>query len=1033
MVVTTSFQKKQQYVKRLLEVYTRRDISCGSALCQKGCDVHDGIRSDVRRYVFPDRECIELYLDCFELASFDDDGVILLRSQLNLIGTGKVRLLTRLRSLYRDKRRNVFMFDDLHHEELQGGDSSRIDTAASWYRNHLSSHHVECIPLNSRDRIHNYFTTRWKDNDTVLNVYESQRIVADNMNIKRVSRSITDALNIEQGIEQGRYVRGVLRVDPMRRDKALVVGDVENVYVIGREDRWHAIHGDHVVVELYDGGSEDVAEHEDGEIIGLLGYLEDSIVHEGKQWKSRVVHISESTQRPDVLVSIAKQDEDALKKHQQAVSSVLCIPFDSRYPIMRLKSRYVERYVGKRLLVRIIGWDDDSAYPDVHILQVVGLVGDLQTERNCILHRHGLNFEDFSKAVLGEVPFSDSKGYEIPEVEIDAEIAKGRTDLRSHFVVSIDPPGCTDVDDAFHVKVIDESTFELGIHIADVTYYVKRGSLLDEEAAYRSTTVYLVDQRLNMLPSSISEDAASLLCGKPRFAVSVVWKICRKSFEIIDVWFGRSVIQSRYQMEYMQAQSILNGSNNPQECGTKTRDDIDHLRISLELVQDLAWKRLNARLRQGAIELDSKEMQFEMDEQGMPRLIREKKSVSSMKIVAELMILANEAVGHKIKSHLPTTALLRCHESPTNEKLQHMREFCSKFKDYSNVLDACGYDVFTDAQNFGKDLQKLVKMLSHTRHDDVKSLLQIVANRCLSEARYVTAGSAPSLWHFGLAIDCYTHFTSPIRRYSDIIVHRQLLDAIGTTSSGQETSAALQSKIETMNRRNRDAKLAQRECSLMYLLVYLSKHPQKQQAIVQNVNDDVIHVYVPGVDLKARIPVQHHGINIFDTVSVLLTANISSYHGPCLEASLMEDGGRSIQKDEPAHIMPAVPTDNEMIDEGASILEDTCIHHEIKEDESLTSLLHALCLSKENWTKKSTLAPRSYVLQGALSKPAHPTWDGTRKILVEATQSLLKKSRAYTTRAARFSPGSDQNVYWISLANQAATNADNIQASLYNL
>lgn len=964
------------------------------------------------------------------------DAVIVLRSQVSRIGTGKLRLLTRLRSLYRDKRRNVFLFDDIHHEDLQGDKSSSVVRAASWYREHLSGCDVECIPLDSPSRIHEYFLKQWKDNESVFNLYESQ-LMAENGGGKRLFQSLVDASTIEQGIEQGRYVCGVFQVDLVQRNKAFVLGDDDGVYVIGREERWHAIHGDRVVIEIC---AEELAqgtttEQGDEDEMGLLNYVEEYKLQNAneRQWKARIIQISDQSQRPDILVSISAKDEEALKIHQHAMFSVLCIPFDNRFPIMRLKSRYTEKYIGKRLLVRIIGWEDGSMYPDVHVLQVLGPTGDLQTERNCILHRHGLLFEDFSKSVLEELPPCNSKGYEISRKEIEEELALGRTDLRSHFVVSIDPPGCTDVDDAFHVNIIDDSIFELGIHIADVTHYVKHGSSLDEEAAHRSTTVYLVDQRLNMLPSRISEDAASLLCGKARFAVSVVWKIHQRSFEVLDVWFGRSVIQSRYQLEYAQAQAILDGSNNPCECGTSNRDDILRLKKSLALVQELASRRLKSRLRHGAMELDSKEMQFEMDEHGMPCSLRDKKSLNSMKIVAELMIMANEAVGNKISSHLPTTALLRCHSSPSSEKLQQMHEFYTKLRGQLNGLQDEELRLFTEGQNFGKDLQKLFRLFPTNRRDNLKSLLQIIATRSLSEAQYTTAGSISSPWHFGLAINRYTHFTSPIRRYSDIIVHRQLLDAIGPTSDYQEPVTNLQGKIDTMNRRNREAKLAQRECSLMYLLLYLSKHPQKERAIVQAVDATMLHVYVPTVELKGRIPLTSdtHNLKIFDTVSVLLSSNISSYHGPCLEMSLVEDAKTPVRDEETLSISSVSISDNQEEDVTTILQEEPSSNFQ-EEDESLTSLLHGLSISKANWTSKSTSIPRSYILQKALTAQK-PLKDGVHHKLLEATRILLEKSRAYTMTAARFSPGSDKNLYWTTLANQAAMNANNIQSSLYSL
>jgi VacB/RNase II family 3'-5' exoribonuclease len=843
----------------------------------------------------PSNEAIARLLDCFESNEFaESEGLVVLQSQVCRLRR-QTRLLARLRNLVRsNKLRSVVLFDDVHHEETLGlGDMKKV---ADWYQRHVG-HGIEVVLLDDDSSIDAYFVRVWQTSEVMRNLYESLREREREVRERGTGMKMRHA-DIERGLDQGRLVRGHFEVDARRpRERAWVVVQGERSAIVGRKHRWHAIHGDVVVAEMMDNEvvdddevAEDGEDDEDDEVAEDGEDDEDAGHGDGDLGHARIVDVPDQTRR-DIIVSIVP--EDATEKRSQA----LCVPFDRVYPKMRLRSSYLTEYVGKRLLVRVIGWDDDARYPNAHVIKVLGDMGDMLTETTCILHRHGIDYCEFSRVTLADLP---GASYRL-ENEVAAAEASPREDFRSRFVVSIDPPGCTDVDDAFHVRVLDDDVFELGIHIADVTHFLQPGTALDEEALFRSTTVYLVDRRLDMLPSRISEDLASLLCGRPRFAVSVVWKVSRTTNEVIgEPWFGRSVIESRYQLEYANAQAILDGSSSLSACGVNSKSDLAETRTALQLVHSLAWTRLRTRLANGAIELDSTELRFDVDAAGLPNSLHEKKTIDSMKIIAELMIMANEAVATQLHRAFPSRALLRCHAAPDCQKLERMRAFC---------IEVCGDEVeraklFTEVHRFGADLQQARRIMcakgSESKAAKALPLLQMTANRCLSEARYVRAASTPSTRHFGLAINLYTHFTSPIRRYADVVVHRQLLASLRSRPASAVTASSgpswpLQEHVvDRMNERNRASKLAQRECTMLYLLLYLAKSPQTERAIVQDVTDDgSMHVYVPRFDLKGRIDTGDGGATagVFDSVWVRLEARTSTCHGPTLVVTLVDDRG----------------------------------------------------------------------------------------------------------------------------------------------
>ncbi|KAI7844065.1 hypothetical protein COHA_002209 [Chlorella ohadii] len=593
----------------------------------------------------------------------------------------------------------------------------------------------------------------------------------------------------------------------------------------------------------------------------------------------------------EIVACISEDDERALASKQASdrQESVLCIPTDRRLPKLRLRSRQLHRLLGQRLVLRLDGWDQGSHYPHSHLVRVLGPINSLRSETDGVLVSSGVHWQPFSEGALRELPpVASSADYIIPPAELAA-----RRDLRGpEYLVcrqveqglwkllDIDPPGCTDVDDALSVRWLDSSggsggsggsgagggrkLVEVGVHIADVSYFVRQGGLLDSEAASRCTTVYLVDRRLDMLPALLSEDLCSLRGGQDRYAVSVLWTLDAESFEVQDVWFGRTLIRSRYQLEYSQAQDILDGRP-PKPGHEVAAADRPVLQRNLALLAALAEHRRRLRIEAGAVELESAELRFNTDAAGQPTTVTVKQEIAMMKIVAEMMILANAAVGQRIYTAFPRAALLRRHPPPRREAFAEVAALC----------ESLGSPL--DLESGPAALAASLAAAAAAAPPAVASLIKSLATRAMSEAEYFCTGDVTGLRgggglsHFGLALPYYTHFTSPIRRYADVVVHRQLLAAVAAGSATAEAAgvaaplaalpapppplpgADVSSKAAVMNERHRTAKRAQKDCSDLYLLLLLHAQPHVEAATVYGLRRQALLVFLPKYHLKGVI------------------------------------------------------------------------------------------------------------------------------------------------------------------------------------
>ena len=411
------------------------------------------------------------------------------------------------------------------------------------------------------------------------------------------------------------------------------------------------------------------------------------------------------------------------------------MPYDVFLPMERLHGAKD----GDKVVVKLLSWPENQKNPVGEVIQVLGRPGDNDTEMNAIMAEYELPVK-FPPAV-------ERAADRIP-LEIPAEEIKKRKDYREVTTFTIDPADAKDFDDALSIRELRTGLYEIGVHIADVSYYVKENTVLDKEAFARATSVYLVDRTIPMLPERLSNGVCSLRPDEDKLCFSVIFKM-NANAEVLDQWFGRTVIRSNRRFAYEEAQAIIEGADG--DC-----------RQEILWLNDLAQKLRTERFKAGALDFEREEVKFYLDEKGHPTGVYFKRSKEANKLIEEFMLLANKKVAEFIGKPKPgkkaKTFVYRVHEQPLPEKLEDFNRFIAKF----------GYGVKTGSR---KALtSSMNRLIGEVRDRPEQNLIQTLAIRTMAKAVY----STDNVGHYGLAFDYYTHFTSPIRRYPDVMVHRLL-------------------------------------------------------------------------------------------------------------------------------------------------------------------------------------------------------------------------------------------------------------------
>ena len=481
---------------------------------------------------------------------------------------------------------------------------------------------------------------------------------------------------------------------------------------------------------------------------------------------------------------------------------------------------------GDKVQTKITEWPDPSKSPKGEVVRVIGRAGEHNAEMLGIVYESGF-----------EVDFP-------PEVEREAEAwkekytkedkLKDRKDFSSTTTFTIDPADAKDFDDAISFKALPNGDYEIGIHIADVSHFVIEKTELDKEARKRGTSIYLVDRTIPMLPEILSNNLCSLNPNEPKYAFSAVF-VMDKEVQVKERWFGKTLIESDKRFTYEEAQEILD-----KKSGIFFEE--------LKTLDTLAKKLRKEKFAKGAIDFETDEVKFELDNLGKPIRVFKKERKDTHKLIEDFMLLANREVATYMSAvhpeHSRRAFVYRIHDAPDREKIMNLALF----------VKALGFELkHKDGETTGEDIARMIRSVEGT---PAETLIKTAAVRSMSKAIYSTA----NIGHFGLAFEFYTHFTSPIRRYPDLMVHRLLLRFLVKGQIEQDEIIKYQRLCEDSSEREVEAAEAER-ASIKYKQVeYMSDFVGKEfDATVSGVSE--WGIYVEEVNTKAEGMVKLRDMN----------------------------------------------------------------------------------------------------------------------------------------------------------------------------
>ncbi|EFP74074.2 uncharacterized protein PGTG_00030 [Puccinia graminis f. sp. tritici CRL 75-36-700-3] len=832
-----------------------------------------------KHYLVLDTNVVLRQIDLLEATSFGTD-LIVPQTVLDEVRHRSLPIFNRLKSLINETDStgrfirgwifwNESRFDTHVRREPEESINDRNDRAirevCTWYKAHLGSHKIDVVLLTD-DRANFDKATQQKIQASTTKEYvehmaqESAQLLLDlvastgsafesddpnNAQKEKIKSNFYQEYlplgQIQSGIQSGHLFQGTFRPNPYNYLEGSIFHDnfEKPVLLIGRESMNRAIDGDVVAVELlpreeWKSSTDDVVVEQD-----VVGAAEDpdpesagsSLEEETEQKESRtisktskktgagttsqptgrVVGVITRNWRPYVChIDRASIPISALQSSLSA-HAVFAMPLSRSVPKIRIRTRQASTLANQKILVSIDRWEPSSRYPEGHFVRALGIVESKDTEQESLLLEHDIPYRPFGKAILDCLPPAGDK-WIVPEKNSSA-LWNDREDFRELMICSIDPPGCQDIDDALHARRLANGNIEVGVHIADVSHFVLPDTPMDVEAASRGTTVYLVDKRIDMLPSLLGTNLCSLKPEVERLAFSVIWELREEDSKIEAVRFTKSVIKSKAAFTYEAAQIRKDDSS--------LKDEISE---SIRLLNKLAIQLKKSRMDNGALNLASPEIKIHMSssESSDPVDVEQKESRETNSLVEEFMLLANISVARRIYESFPQTAVLRRHNPPPKTNFEVLQDVLLKRRGLE-------LDVSSSAS--------LASSLDKCIDPDVpafNTLVRIMATRCMLPAEYFGSGSVSkdTFGHYGLASEIYTHFTSPIRRYADVLVHRQLQAAI--TEAPLPTSMNSKSFVEkimlNLNKRHNSAQKAGRASVEFYVAIAIKAKQQQQSS-----------------------------------------------------------------------------------------------------------------------------------------------------------------------------------------------------------
>lgn len=830
-------------------------------------------------------------MDLFEVAHAFHD-VIVLQTVLEEVKNRSLPLYHRLVSLSRNEDKRFYIFFNEFRQEtfvirapsetINDRNDRAVRKATKWYSEHLTSSvkaiskFAKCpaVVMLSDDR-ENAKKAKAENiqaltlSDYVNQLEDTGRLLDMISDIKSTHSDPTLKSNMfypphysvskmRTGINNGTIHQGTFSVSPYNYLEASVhVSAFDRpLLVLGRENGNRAVSGDVVVVEVlpkdqWKAPSTKIVEEEnvnrddnaEAEDEGVVTQQEQRLLQE----EVRRTHSKSREGRPQPtarVVGITKRnwrqyvghvDSDSVRsssKYSRAQQTVFVIPMDKRVPKIRIRTRLAGELTGKRIVVTMDSWERDSRYPVGHFVRDLGALEAKGAETEALLLEYDVQYRPFPKAVLDCLPL-EGHAWKVP-ANLNDPGWLGRQDLRDLLVCSIDPPGCVDIDDALHAKPLPNGNFEVGVHIADVSHFVKPGNAMDAEASIRGTTVYLVDRRIDMLPTLLGTDLCSLKPRVDRLAFSVIWELTGDA-EVLSSRFAKSVIRSRQAFSYEQAQNRIDD-----------RTQRDELTAGMRVLLGLSKKLRGGRMAAGALNLASPEVRVQTEsETSDPADVQSKPLLDTNSLVEEFMLLANTSVAAKVQSIYPQTALLRRHAPPP----------AANFEELQNQLRAKkGLGLRTESS---KALAESLDACVDPGHPFFNTLVRILGTRCMTSAEYFCSGTRAygEYRHYGLASPIYTHFTSPIRRYADLVVHRQLAAAIEyeTPDASVHSKGKLEDICKNINVRHRNAQMAGRASIEYYIGQALKGKVMDERGYVMRIFSNGFVVFVPRFGIESLI------------------------------------------------------------------------------------------------------------------------------------------------------------------------------------
>jgi len=572
------------------------------------------------------------------------------------------------------------------------------------------------------------------------------------------------------------------RVQMTREGYAFVIveGEDDDVFVKASKTRG-ALHGDTVCVAVTREKTD--RQRREGEVTAIIQRSPKPFIGILHVVANQAWVLMQSRFMPyDITIPFTESDRSRYRRHkvsspvaeQKDETGYLKPVSDDIYAVHGLYELDEDGYGRKELQVRsgmkvaavVDDWPRGDMSPRGHIVDVLGEPGDNDTEMHAILAEYALPYR-FESAVANAAD-------QISE-EITAEDIAGRRDFRDVLTFTIDPADAKDFDDALSFRKLENGNYEVGVHIADVTHYVRPGSVVDEEARSRGTSVYLVDRTVPMLPEKLCNKLCSLRPNEEKLTFSAVFEITPLG-RIADQWFGKTVIYSDQRFAYEEAQAII-------EAGPKAVHEgvSEDMKEAVLILNNLASKLRKKRFASGAISFDRPEMKVEVDEKGKPVNVYQKVTKEANWLIEEFMLLANRTVAEFV-AKAKKTFVYRVHDEPNQEKIESLRNFIGNY----------GYRM--GPTNNGKEISKELNSLFAAAKDTPEyNAIELLSLRTMAKARYDTE----NLGHYGLAFKYYTHFTSPIRRYPDMMVHRLLDHYLNGGQSAKEDTYSKMCKYAT--------------------------------------------------------------------------------------------------------------------------------------------------------------------------------------------------------------------------------------------